>query len=154
MQLNEIIQILEHIGAFKVNHSGRSLGDHLLNTMELLYHKNASEEVCIAAALHSVYGTNAFKNNVIDYSHREKYQKVLGEYVENLIYLFSIVNRPFDIETGILTNYRTGERIEVDLQTISELRQIEAANLIEQKCSILRFPNILATWNSLKHIRS
>lgn len=150
MQLNEIIQILEQIGAFKVNHSGRTLGDHLLNTMEMLYRKNASEDVCIAGALHSVYGTNVFKNNVIDYSAREQYKSILGESVENLIYLFSIINRPYDIENGVFTNFRTGEIIHSNEQTIYKLRLIEAANLLEQKCSLLRFPNILKTWNELK----
>ena len=107
MQLNDIILILEKIGDFSVNHSGRTLGDHLLNTMEMLYRKNAEEDVCVAGALHSVYGTNAFKNNVIDYSAREKYKSILGESIENLVYLFSIINRPYDIENGILTSFRT-----------------------------------------------
>jgi len=150
MQLNDIILILEKIEAFSVNHSGRTLGDHLLNTMEMLYRKNAEEDVCVAGALHSVYGTNAFKDNVIDYSAREKYKSILGESIENLVYLFSIINRPYDIENGILTSFRTGEMIQIENEKIIyHLRLIEAANLLEQRCSLLRYPNILKTWNEL-----
>jgi len=88
MQLNEIIKILESNGSFKAKHSGRTLGDHLLNTMMLLYNKKATHEVCLASAFHSIYGTNSFKNNIIDYSHREYYINILGKYVENLVSVF------------------------------------------------------------------
>lgn len=150
MQLNEIVEILQYIGVFNIKHSGRTLGDHLLNTMELLMRNNAANHVCAAGALHSIYGTNAFTNNVIDYSERQKYQLIIGDQIENLIYLFSIVNRPIDIEKGLLTNYRTSEIIRVGPDIICELRQIEAANLLEQRCSLLPFPNILNEWNRIK----
>ena len=147
MKLNEVIDVLNHIGAFEMKHSGRTLGDHLLNTMELLYKHNAPEAVCLAGAFHSVYGTNAYINNAIDYDQRDNYKKVIGDDVEELVYLFSTINRPDCIEEGKLFNFRTGDPIEASEQTIRHLRLMEAANLLEQKCSLLRYPNILREWS-------
>ena len=150
MVLEDIVKALTHIGAFEMKHSGRHLGDHLLNTMELLYKQGAPEEVCIAGAFHSVYGTNAYINNAIDHSEREKYQDILGKDVERLVYIFSTSNRPEGFESGDVLDFKTGEKIDVTDTELLHLRLMEAANLLEQKCSLLRYPNIHKTWHSLK----
>lgn len=150
MVLEDIIKILEHIGAFDMKHSGRTLGDHLLNTMEILYKNGAPEIVCIASAFHSVYGTNAYVNNAISHTERDKYKDILGEDVENLVYLFSIANRPKGFESGEVYNFYNGEKILIGDVDLYYLRLMEAANLIEQRISLLRYPNITKAWNTLR----
>lgn len=142
MKISEIVRILEIYGAFKVNHTGRSLGDHLLNTYEILVNMNAPESACIAGAFHSIYGTNVFKNRIVTYEDRNNIQSLITPEAENLVYIFSTTNRPRGFETGNIISSYTGEIIEIDSETLEMLRLVEIANLMEQKCSLLRFPNL------------
>ena len=150
MEITEIVNILNRFGAFNVRHSGRSLGDHLLNTYELLIEWNAPKSACLGGAFHSIYGTNVFTNKIIDTSNRLEVSSIIGRDVENLVYLFSIANRPKGIDSGQLINYKTGELLEVTPTILHNLRLIEIANLLEQKCSIARFSNLYKIYQEIK----
>jgi hypothetical protein len=110
----------------------------------MLLNANVKPEVCMAGALHSIYGTNAFQAQTV--TDRQEIKITFGENVEHLAFLFSISNRPKGIETGNLINRHTNEVIEVSPVTLRNLRLIEAANLLEQRLNILRYPNIKQTW--------
>jgi hypothetical protein len=102
------------------------------------------EYVCFAGALHSIYGTNAFKEQTV--TDRQEIKLIFGDNTEHLAYIFSVCNRPKGLETGSLVNWRTNERIELTEETLRNLRLIEAANLLDQRLNILRYPNIRQAW--------
>ena len=147
MNLTILINYLHSKNAFSVKHSNRTLGDHLLNTYEMLHDAGVPEYVCIAGALHSIYGTNAFQQQTV--TDRQEIKTTFGENIEHLAYLFSTSNRPKGIESGILVNWKTKNIMEVTPQDLKYLRLIEAANLLDQKLNILRYPNIKQAWTEL-----
>ena len=150
MNTGDIVYNLRKFNAFNTKHSHRTLADHLLNTYELLNKNGCNEDVCLAGAFHSIYGTNSFTNVTIS-SENSLLKEIIGEKAERLVWLFHICNRPMDIEIGLLKNRFTGKPVLVDKQTISDLRNIEAANLIEQKCSIMPYNNIYNTWHKINN---
>jgi len=144
-----IVETLKSLGTYETGHSGRTLGKHLFNTYKLLEKMKAPPDVCLAGAFHSIYGTNIFQKSTIDPKNRHKVKDLFSEKVENLIYLFSIINRPSCFETNVIQNYKTGETIDVDEETLYNLKFIEIANLIEQKSSISRFPVLLEMYKEI-----
>lgn len=148
MTTEEIVNILAEQGAFGVGHSGRTLADHLLNTYEILKSWNQPEYVCVAGAFHSVYGTNVFKNGIINPENRQKVVDVIGKEAEHLVYLFHICNRPNNIETGELKNRFTNMPLDIGYTALDllDLRHIEAANMKEQRCTLLPWPTIHSIW--------
>lgn len=147
--IQNLVDFLTAKGAFQTKHSGRRLGDHLLNTFELLIENKAPKTVAIAGGLHSIYGTNAFKQ--ITTSDRTEIQQHFGETTERLAYLFSIINRPKGLEDGHPKHWQTGEDVFVSPEELHYLCLIEAANLKEQRISLLRYPCINNAWKSLKY---
>ena len=127
------------VGAYDQRHSGRSLGHHLMGTFYLLQKAGCDEQVCVAGALHSIYGTSAFHKATLRESDREKLARFLGAKAERLAWLFGHLDRPRCLEDGTAM---------VGPEDLRDLRLIEAANLIEQKGTkrLEKFPNIRAVW--------
>ncbi|MGJ4729260.1 DUF6817 domain-containing protein [Luteimonas sp. SDU101] len=123
-------------GADQVPHSGRTLLEHLVGTSELLRSWGCSEQVCAAGLLHSVYGTNAFRAVTVDPSERRAVAAVAGTEAESLAYLFATSDRPGAFLAAVrgreLRNRLTGEPARASLEALTNLVQIECANLIEQ----------------------
>lgn len=140
MNTQFLLSVLSEYGAFIPEHTGRTLGVHLLNTYKILKKFNVNHDVCLAGGLHSIYGTNIFKNGITQ--DRDNIKKLVGEKTENLIYLFSTINRPSGLDTGELFNYQTFDKIEVDEETLYNLRLIEIANLLEQNSPLNIYPNL------------
>ena len=143
-----LLSILTEYKTFVPEHTGRTLGIHLLNTYKILKNLKAKEYVCLAGGLHSIYGTNVFKNGVT--KDRDSIKKLVGEETENLIYLFSIINRPSGLNSGELFNYESFEKINVDSQTLEDLKLMEVANLLEQGQGLDIYPNLLAYYDNIK----
>jgi hypothetical protein len=154
MKIEEIESILKELGAYDVGHTGRKLGDHLIGTYNILKKLNAPDDVCLAGAFHSVYGTNVFKKKIVDSQNRFKVQNLISPKVEKLVYLFSIVNRPKGIDTGNLIVYNTGHKIEVDDDTLEKLRLVEIANLIEQNEPLTNYSKLSEIYGNLTHARN
>jgi hypothetical protein len=143
--MNNLIQFLTNVGCFKTKHSGRSLGDHLLNTYQILKKANVSEIVCLAGGLHSIYGTNIFTYSTLKYSDRETLTNTFNPRTEYLVYLFSRINRPDGLESGLICDANTKERIYLSDCDLKDLRLMEAANLFEQGSDTSKYPQILKT---------
>jgi hypothetical protein len=112
--------LLGPAGADKIRHSGRTLYDHLVGTHDLLQAWGNSKPVCTAGLFHSIYGTKHFRHQTWPIIDRATIQKLIGPEAELLAYVFCIADRPkafFANADGFLTR---------------PLREIEAANLIEQ----------------------
>ena len=133
----KIIELLELTGAHDINHSGRTLFEHLSKTCELLESLGASKEVCMAGALHSIYGTTVFKNKSLDIKERPLVKYVVGEYAERLAYLFCRAPRPFEVSRNekeyYLTTVDGSEK--VSKKELNNLTLICAANSSEQRLS-------------------
>jgi hypothetical protein len=112
--------------ADQTRHSGRSLFDHLVGTHDLLQRWGNREEVCDAGLFHSIYGTNAFRRQCWPLNRRANIANLIGSEAETLVYLFCTSNRPHDFifPDDILAMMPEA--------TLRALREIEAANLIEQ----------------------
>jgi len=163
----KIIQFFSARHAFETKHTERqgkvrSLGAHLLGTYDILNEACCTRAVCIAGALHSVYGTNKFKTITLNATpkHRSEIIREFGFDVERLMFLFHICTRPYDINSGILTE-RFGQPdvtvgqgrpkgrilVATTLSEVQSLRLIEAANLLDQGSDITRWSTIQQVWN-------
>lgn len=144
-----IVNYLKSFGCFEIKHSGRSLGDHLIGTYDILVQVNAPEYVQVAGAIHSIYGTNVFTTGTFLESERDAVSSIFGIRAEYLAYLFCRAVRPSGLETGILFDKKTGLKIDITPDDLQELRIIEAANLLEQNDRTENYDNIYSAFISL-----
>ncbi len=138
LRLNDAYwQLLHHVGAHQVPHSGRTLLDHLSGTYELLTQWRSDETTCVAGLFHSIYGTQTFAHSLLDHSQRSYVRNMIGAATEQLVFLFSTTDRDSFFENIgnkdiTLLNNVDGELVEVSPATLSALVEIEVANTLEQ----------------------
>lgn len=122
-------------------HQQGTLHDHLVRVYQLLHDKEAPLRVSLAGGLHSIYGTNIYKQQTIrkDDAGRKLVRDNWGPDVEDLVYRFSeLTNRPSGLEK--IAEQPSGQ-IEHDLC------MIEAANLLDQG-SLDNCPYLKYFWDS------
>lgn len=114
--------LLGRTHADKIKHSGRTLYEHLCGTHDLLQAWGNAEPVCNAGLFHSVYGTNKFRHKAWPIERRGIIQKLIGYEPEVMVWIFCTIDRPsaWFVETT------------EPLEFMCSLREIEAANLLEQ----------------------
>ena len=125
-----LMEFLQNIGTQQLPHKNGSLYDHLMRTYHILKHK-ASDEVAVAGGLHSVYGTNVYKNQTLS-KDSDIVESIFGKRIDHLVRLFSSINRPHCLEKP------DGSLSKKDLY---DLRTIECANLYDQN-ELQNFPNL------------
>jgi len=140
--MSDLRRFLQELGCFNMSHSGRSLGDHLLNTYELLRGIGAAESTAIAGGLHAIFGTNLYRNASMQRERRALIVAKFGERAAHLCVLFSRINRPDDLESGHTTDHVTQRPIQLTDRDLYDLRLIEAVNLAEQGGSVWKFPAV------------
>ena len=127
---------LEELGAGHVEHSHRTLIEHLEGTARLLASWGCDAHVCAAGLFHSIYGTNAFTFSCVEPQDRERLRSILGDRAEALVYLFCTSHRPHGLlqaaRAGQLVNRLADEPMPVTREDVQDLLEIECANLIEQ----------------------
>jgi hypothetical protein len=85
---------LEAEGAGEMRHAGgRSLLDHLLDTYSLLRRWRQPDWLAHAGLIHSVYGTERYRQQLVALSRRSELSDLAGARAERLAYLFSAVPR-------------------------------------------------------------
>jgi len=138
--------LLERLHADRVRHSGRSLYTHLVGTHDLLEGWGASQCICTAGLFHSIYGTVKFRHKCWPLDSRNAIIDLIGPDAELLVYLFCVTDRPRAIvqTTGPLHNRHKNETVMLAPQTLAELREIEAANLLEQGSHVTHWLRALA----------
>lgn len=149
-------------GAGKKKHKVGTLHDHLMRVYQLLEHRGVPAEVSTGGGLHSVFGTNAFKNNIFTDEDRPVLTEHFGERSVFLAKLFSITNRPTTLENAspvddkyvkILLN--NGTEGVIDVTTFQELQMIECANLFDQRSlTIEKYPNLYRLWHGDQDIET
>jgi hypothetical protein len=129
--------LLGPASAGKTRHSGRMLYDHLAGTHALLESWGNSEDICNAGLFHSIYGTKRFRHQSWPLTDRETIRNLIGAQAEELAYLFCTRNR--------------AEFLADDAPR--GLREIEAANLIEQGSRSVRLRHLCDSdiSNNAKH---
>jgi (p)ppGpp synthase/HD superfamily hydrolase len=116
--------LLDRAHAGDIRHSGRTLFAHLCGTHDLLEQWGNSEPVCAAGLFHSIYGTKHFRHKAWPIADRETIRNLIGDDAERLAYVFCKADRPrafFDVQ--MLAGMA---------EIVRQLREIEAANLLEQ----------------------
>ncbi len=107
-------------GADTIRHSRRTLLEHLSGTHDLLETWGASRPVRLAGLYHSIYGTNQFQKWAWPITSRDTIKGLIGHEAEALVYIFATAARP------------AAFFVEPDTPQLRALREIEAANLLEQ----------------------
>jgi SM-20-related protein len=143
-------------GATKHNHQLGTLHDHLVRCYNHLARRNYPDYLCFAAGLHSVFGTNVFKNNILTYYDEPKIVKEFGKEAFLLAKLFSVIKRPQTLETPKSRNdtsvfvemAETDQLVELPINMYNDLCLIECANLFDQKSlNEERYPTLYSLWN-------
>jgi len=135
---DNIQRFVTALGATKIKHSGRNLATHLLNTYDLLKANGYDQVTCSAGALHSIFGTNAFKHQTLQLQDRAQVVNVIGEEATKLVELFHYIKRPHALESALANKTTTveaniGNPIALSEIQLNRLCAIEAANLSDQK---------------------
>ena len=135
---DNIQRFVTALGAHKIKHSGRNLATHLLNTYDSLKANGYDQTTCSAGALHSIFGTNAFKHQTLQLQDRAQVVNVIGEEATVLVELFHKIRRPNTLERALATKTKQvdgndGSLISLTETQLNRLCAIEAANLSDQK---------------------
>ena len=139
---DDIQKFLISLDTHKVTHSTNSLFTlcgHLLNTYDLLINAKCSPTICKAGALHSIFGTNIFKQQTLTLDDKQKVIDLIGEESFELIERFTKIDRPQFLEDSLKKG------IDNDL---IPLYAIECANLSEQD-ALKSWPELNKYWKSL-----
>ena len=140
MTPDEAAAFLAEIGFDDVEHSNRSLTMHLIGTQQLLERWGCDERVSLAGLLHSIYGTDYFRQRSVDPSERQRISAMAGTHAERLAYLFGVMKREsfyrnFTAADGppSVVDRFTGSTIPLTSQDLGDLAHIEVANRLEQQ---------------------
>ncbi len=89
-----IVGFLRCEGAASLHHAGTStLLDHLLGTYAILRRWGQPAWLAHAALIHSVYGTDAYRRQLLSPLRRDEVAVITGERAERIAYLFGVTPR-------------------------------------------------------------
>jgi len=112
---------LTEVGAFQKPHKDGSLGNHLLRVFHLMKSVGIGDVLAVAGGLHSVYGTQSYKNACLNVESK-RVRETFGPEVDRLVRLFSSLKRPDDLLDGS----------SLEEKDLFLMRCIEVANLYDQ----------------------
>jgi hypothetical protein len=122
-----------------VPHSAGDLLQHFRGTHDLLEQWGNSETVCHAGLLHGIYGTWHVSHVTVPLERRDTVRALIGEAAEALVYIFAVAERPKDFIESLdrgrieIRDHHAGETMLLSRETLDQLLEIEAANIIEQR---------------------
>lgn len=150
--------VLIACGAGSARHSGRTLLHHLLGTYRLLQEWGNAPHVCLGGLFHSIYSTNDFKRRSLGVADRAQLREAIGSDAEGLAWAFCGLDRPRVIleafrggipsEAVAMTNRledANREPLLVMPSQLTELAEIECANLIEQQSKTAALRDLYCT---------
>ncbi len=139
---NDTLAVLAHVlaslGATTIEHSERTLLDHLVGTYALLQDWECSSALCLAGLFHSVYGTESFRQALIAQTERDLVCQLITPRAEELVYLFGTTARHTLYEVLLrgdaprLRQFDTGTYIDVAPEVLRDLLTLDAANYVEE----------------------
>jgi aspartate beta-hydroxylase len=130
-----LIAFLEANGAGEMRHgAGRSLLDHLVQTSEIVRRWGQPDWVADAALLHSVYGTDRYREQLLPLASRGRVRELAGLRAERTAYLFSAVPRgPLLAGTYRWAPVPVHEGVAPTRDELDVLVLLHMANLAEQR---------------------
>jgi hypothetical protein len=145
-ELDRRVQFLRDVNVEARDHSQGGLLDHLLGTRQLLLTWGARPALCDAAILHSIYGTEGYKQATAPLSMRTRVQDLIGNEAESLVWLFCFMRRDtFSDNVGrrkdLAVEHRlTGERLLLAERQFDDLVNLTFANELEP------YPRMSRSW--------
>jgi hypothetical protein len=140
-------------GANATAHSGATLWDHLAGVHRILHACGSNDDLCMAGLFHSIYGTQSFKQTIIDKNRRHEVKALIGEYAESLVWAFCTLPRPKLLETSLKQQtFDWLEKLGIAADTKQfgqDLIRLECANLLEQK-KLHEFPYLARQAQSMR----
>jgi aspartate beta-hydroxylase len=91
--VDRLIAFLRSEGATQMRHGRRPLLGHLIGTYEIVRRWNQPVALQHAALIHSVYGTDVYRQQLLPRSRRDELIEVAGGEAERLAFLFSVTAR-------------------------------------------------------------
>lgn len=127
---------LQAFGAGDFEHLNGSLTAHLEETYRLLKQWGNPEATCDAGLFHAAYGTAGFEEAMVSLESRQKIKTILGEEVEELVYLYCACDREFTYQSLINGNTELRDRFTGKVKTLSQqqakiLAELTVANELE-----------------------
>lgn len=151
----KLSKFLFDCGATSKKHKVGSLHDHLMRVYQLLEDKGLPEKVCLGGGLHSIFGTNAFKDGIFKLTDNQKVIETFGQEACELAELFAVVDRPSVLEHSDFVDGQyhvklvNDKMVGLDKETFDSLKYIEAANLLDQNVlDSEKYPNLYNLWHS------
>jgi hypothetical protein len=120
-----------------IPHNNGKLINHLLRTYDRLKNTRHDKDICLGGGLHSIFGTNAFKTQILNISNKQLVIDWFGEKAVEYAVQFSSIDRPNFLEKNIDTNTE-----------LNALASIECANLLDQG-GLEKYPRLNAYWQGL-----
>ena len=137
--MKRFLEFLQSIDIDRQPHTDRGLLQHLIGTQELLAEWGCSEHICTAGLFHSIYGTTIYKHKTLRISARKELRELIGAPSEDLVYLFSVCDRPEALLESVRcwpaeTKFRKSNRVsaKVNSEQLAAIAEIECANIMEQ----------------------
>jgi hypothetical protein len=121
----------------EIEHSGRTVIEHLIGTYNILDSWNCNDDVKLAGALHNAYGTEKFKFHKSHATQRNVLKEKVGVQAEFLVFIFSkliwslFIEGPPETELKNYSRYFSGVEL-VSYEEFSGVILIFFANIIEQ----------------------
>jgi hypothetical protein len=153
----KLSEFLVYKHANRHKHSRGSLHDHLMRNFTLLRDRGYDIDLCNAAGLHSIFGTNAFSKSILREDDFAELAEKFGEKAASLAKLFGSIQRPKtlenpeslnDTEAIVLLRDDAGT-LTIPRYAFDELRIMEAANLYDQKSlKNEKFPTLCKLWGA------
>lgn len=145
---------LSENGATNLKHQKGTLHDHLVRVYQRLENNKFPEHVCLGGGLHSVFGTNAFKNFIFKDSDAQKIVETFGQKPYELAKLFSVIKRPFSLENPeaisdeeVVVKLNNDQLLRLSRETYNELCAMECANLLDQDSfKDNKYPRLIDFW--------
>jgi len=133
----EVMKLLVAQGADKIDHPGGTLLDHLVRVCALLEQWGARRALQWAGLCHAFYGTDGFPIALLELSQREQLRRVIGDEVEQLVYLYASCDRRYTYprlaaETSNTFRDRfTGVSYTPSKQSLSDFMELTFANELD-----------------------
>ncbi|WP_019505465.1 DUF6817 domain-containing protein [Pleurocapsa sp. PCC 7319] len=127
---------LSDLGAGDFEHLNGSLTSHLEGTYSLLKKWGCSEILCDAGLFHAAYGTAGFDETMVSLDRRSEISELLGEEVEELVYLYCACDREYTYGelikgSGKYRNRFTSEIFPLEETQVRALAELTVANELE-----------------------
>lgn len=148
---DQIQKFIITLGTKEIKHRDGKLFNHLLRVYDMLKNKGSDSYTSAAGGLHSIMGTEHFKQQTLDPLFKHRIVELFGEETARLVELFSRIKKTETLEDALknkITTVVTREHntITLDQTTVDSLCLIEAANLRDQN-NLNKYEHLKRFWN-------